>query len=221
MQIVREARELAAALAAARRLAQSAFGDSALLLERYLAAPRHLEVQVFADAPRQLRAPRRPRLFHAASPPEAHRGSAGTGGARRGARAAAGRGLVVAREDRLRERRHGRVPVRRARVLFHGNEHAPAGRAHRDRGGHRTRPRRMAAAGRCRRAAAAVAGGHTAQRARHRGAGVRGRPRARLSAERRSPAAARMATAPSTCASMRASAAATRCRTVTTRCSAR
>jgi 3-methylcrotonyl-CoA carboxylase alpha subunit len=49
MQIVREEGELTAALAAARRLAESAFGDGALLLERYLAAPRHLEVQVFGD----------------------------------------------------------------------------------------------------------------------------------------------------------------------------
>ena len=49
MQIVREERELEGALAAARRLAQSAFGDGALLLERYLSAPRHVEVQVFAD----------------------------------------------------------------------------------------------------------------------------------------------------------------------------
>ena len=38
------------ALAAARRLAESAFGDGALLLERYLPAPRHVEVQVFADS---------------------------------------------------------------------------------------------------------------------------------------------------------------------------
>src|SRR5215469_13724092 len=49
MQIVRDGAELPAALAAARRLAESAFGDGALLLERYLPAPRHLEVQVFAD----------------------------------------------------------------------------------------------------------------------------------------------------------------------------
>jgi 3-methylcrotonyl-CoA carboxylase alpha subunit len=49
MQIVREERELPAALAAARRLAESAFGDGALLIERYLPAPRHIEVQVFAD----------------------------------------------------------------------------------------------------------------------------------------------------------------------------
>ncbi|HWZ62859.1 MAG TPA: biotin carboxylase N-terminal domain-containing protein [Steroidobacteraceae bacterium] len=49
MQIVRQESELTAALAAARRLAESGFGDGALLLERYLAAPRHLEVQVFGD----------------------------------------------------------------------------------------------------------------------------------------------------------------------------
>jgi 3-methylcrotonyl-CoA carboxylase alpha subunit len=50
MQIVRSPEQLAPALAAARRLAESAFGDGALLLERYLPAPRHLEVQVFADS---------------------------------------------------------------------------------------------------------------------------------------------------------------------------
>ena len=49
MRIVREEGELREALAGARRLAESAFGDSALLLERYLPAPRHVEVQVFAD----------------------------------------------------------------------------------------------------------------------------------------------------------------------------
>ena len=50
MQIVRTAEQLApGAHAAARRLAESAFGDGSLLIERYLPAPRHLEVQVFAD----------------------------------------------------------------------------------------------------------------------------------------------------------------------------
>jgi 3-methylcrotonyl-CoA carboxylase alpha subunit len=49
MQIVRHPEELAPRLSAARRLAESAFGDGALLIERYLTAPRHLEVQVFAD----------------------------------------------------------------------------------------------------------------------------------------------------------------------------
>ena len=49
MRIVTEKSEIAPALSGARRLAESAFGDSALLLERYLPAPRHVEVQVFAD----------------------------------------------------------------------------------------------------------------------------------------------------------------------------
>jgi len=50
MRVVHAKEELPAALAAARRLAQSAFGDGTLLIERYLPEPRHIEVQVFADA---------------------------------------------------------------------------------------------------------------------------------------------------------------------------
>ena len=42
--------DLAAAFASATRRAQSAFGNAALYLERYLERPRHVEVQVFADA---------------------------------------------------------------------------------------------------------------------------------------------------------------------------
>lgn len=49
MRIVREPGELAAALAAARREALSAFGDDELILEKYLERPRHVEVQVFGD----------------------------------------------------------------------------------------------------------------------------------------------------------------------------
>jgi 3-methylcrotonyl-CoA carboxylase alpha subunit len=49
MHIVNEAGELRAALATAKRLAAAAFKDDRLLLERYLPAPRHVEVQVFAD----------------------------------------------------------------------------------------------------------------------------------------------------------------------------
>ena len=50
MQIVTAAAQLTGALAAARRLAESAFGDGTLLLERFLPTPRHVEVQVFADS---------------------------------------------------------------------------------------------------------------------------------------------------------------------------
>ncbi|MGH8327111.1 MAG: acetyl-CoA carboxylase biotin carboxylase subunit, partial [Steroidobacteraceae bacterium] len=49
MSIVRGPGELRAALEASRRLAQSAFGDGRLLLERYLPDARHVEVQVLAD----------------------------------------------------------------------------------------------------------------------------------------------------------------------------
>ena len=50
MRIVERAGDLPAALAAAEREASAAFGDGTLLLERYIARPRHVEVQVLADA---------------------------------------------------------------------------------------------------------------------------------------------------------------------------
>src|SRR6185437_6499349 len=42
--------DLPAALASSRREAAAAFGDDTLFLERWVARPRHVEVQVFADA---------------------------------------------------------------------------------------------------------------------------------------------------------------------------
>jgi len=50
MQVVRSAGELPEALATARRVAAAAFGDDTLLLERLIERPRHIEVQVLADA---------------------------------------------------------------------------------------------------------------------------------------------------------------------------
>src|SRR5205823_1945613 len=50
MRLVRQEGELAAALRAARGEAAGAFGDSAVYLERYVAEPRHIEIQVLADA---------------------------------------------------------------------------------------------------------------------------------------------------------------------------
>lgn len=49
MRIVHSADEFGGALAAARREAQAAFSDDQVLLERYLTAPKHLEVQILAD----------------------------------------------------------------------------------------------------------------------------------------------------------------------------
>lgn len=49
MEIVEDASGLARALASARRVAAAAFGDDALILERLIRRPRHIEVQVFGD----------------------------------------------------------------------------------------------------------------------------------------------------------------------------
>ena len=49
MRVVRSRTELDDAVAAARREAQSAFGDDRVYLERYLERPRHIEIQLLAD----------------------------------------------------------------------------------------------------------------------------------------------------------------------------
>ncbi|MEJ0026317.1 MAG: biotin carboxylase N-terminal domain-containing protein [Rhizomicrobium sp.] len=49
MRRVDEAADFPAALAGAKREAASAFGDDKVLIEKYVARPRHIEVQVFAD----------------------------------------------------------------------------------------------------------------------------------------------------------------------------
>ena len=50
MRIVRSTDELDEALAAARREARAAFGDDTVFCERYLERPRHVEIQLLADA---------------------------------------------------------------------------------------------------------------------------------------------------------------------------
>ena len=50
MRVVREASQFDAALAAARREASASFGDVHMLIEKFVTQPRHIEVQVFADA---------------------------------------------------------------------------------------------------------------------------------------------------------------------------
>lgn len=50
MRIVNEVVEFSRALDGAKREALASFGDDRVLIEKYLTAPRHIEVQVFADA---------------------------------------------------------------------------------------------------------------------------------------------------------------------------
>ncbi|MEO3869295.1 biotin carboxylase N-terminal domain-containing protein [Nonomuraea sp. B12E4] len=50
MVLVWSAAELAGAIESARRTALAAFGDGTLLIERYVENPRHIEIQVLADA---------------------------------------------------------------------------------------------------------------------------------------------------------------------------
>jgi len=49
MRVVRAPADLPAALEGARREAANAFGDDTLLIEKFLDAPRHVELQVFGD----------------------------------------------------------------------------------------------------------------------------------------------------------------------------
>ena len=49
MSIVNAESDLSSALATARRLAKAAFNDDTLLLESYIASPRHIEVQILGD----------------------------------------------------------------------------------------------------------------------------------------------------------------------------
>ncbi|MFE3720820.1 acetyl-CoA carboxylase biotin carboxylase subunit [Streptomyces cyaneofuscatus] len=50
MRLVRDAAVLAEEIAAARREARASFGDDTLLVERWIDRPRHIEIQVLADA---------------------------------------------------------------------------------------------------------------------------------------------------------------------------
>jgi len=50
MRRVDKAAEFAAALASCQREAEASFGDTHVLVEKYVLKPRHIEIQVFADS---------------------------------------------------------------------------------------------------------------------------------------------------------------------------
>ncbi len=50
MRAVEKAEDFAAALASCKREAMGSFGDDAVLVEKYVQRPRHIEIQVFGDA---------------------------------------------------------------------------------------------------------------------------------------------------------------------------
>ena len=115
MRRVEKAGDFEAALESAQREARAPSAMPRVLVEKYVTAPRHIEIQVFADAPRQRRASLRARLLAAAPASEGDRGGAGAGHAAGDARRDGARGGRGGAGGRLCRRRHGRVHRRRPR----------------------------------------------------------------------------------------------------------
>ena len=152
------------ALEGAVREVAAAFGSGRVLIEKYVAAPRHIEIQVFADrhgniihlGERDCSLQRRhQKVIEEAPAPgmteklRAQMGAAAVEAARAVGYVGAGTVEFVA---------DGSKGLRAGRLLVHRNEHAASGRASGDRGGHRPRSGRVAIPGRGRRKAAAGAG---------------------------------------------------------------
>ena len=169
MKVARTAEDLDVAIKTARAEAKAAFGDDSVYIEKYLtqAAP-HRDPGLRRRQGRR-HPPGRARLLAAAPPPE---GAARRRPRRRSTPRRARRiGTTVAArhaEAQLSRRRHGRVPLRGRRVLFHRDEHAPAGRAPGHRDDHRHRSRARADPHRLRRAAVGEAGRRDVLGPRHR-----------------------------------------------------
>ena len=157
--------EFEAALESAAREAQSSFGDARVLIEKYVTAPRHIEMQVFADShgnvihlnERDCSLQRRhQKVIEEAPAPGMTRGAARRDGRAPRPKAARAVGYAGRRHGRVHRRRREGAAARR--LLVHGDEHAAAGRASGDRGDHRARSGGVAVPRRGGRAAAARAG---------------------------------------------------------------
>ena len=154
------------------REAEAAFGDDTVFCERYLERPRHVEIQLLADAHGTVRRARRARVLGPAPPPEGARGVAlpALDPALRAAMSDAA--VAFARAIGYRERRHGRVRARRPRLLLPRAERPHPGRAPGDRARHGPRPRRGSSCG-SPRASRSDASAHSLSRPRGRGAALR------------------------------------------------
>ena len=167
MRLVTEPSQLPAALDSARSEAQAAFGSGELLLERALLAPRHVEVQVFADAhghcihlgERDCSVQRRHQKIIEETPSPAVDAALRERMGRCAVELAQAAGYVGAGtvEFLLDESPEAHNCARRGRDAFlhDGNEHAAAGRAPGHRGRDRAGPGGVAAADRAGRTAAA------------------------------------------------------------------
>ena len=152
MRTVDSEAALVNAIRTARSEARSAFGDSAIYLERRIVRPRHIEVQLLGDlagtvipfVERECSIQRRHQKVVEESPSMA---------VDSGAAPSPGRGGGLSRADRrVHERRDDRIPAGRGRfVLLPRDEHAPPGRAPRHRDGDEHRPGEMADPDRARR----------------------------------------------------------------------
>ena len=141
MRVVHTEAALLSAVTLTRGEAQAAFGNPTLYMEKFLANPRHIEIQVLADEhknavylfERDCSMQRRHQKIIEEAPAPGHL-AARADAHRRALR----RSLP---QDRLSRRGHVRVPLPGRRVLLHRDEHARAGRAPGDRADHRHRHR--------------------------------------------------------------------------------
>ena len=138
--------ELERAYTTARSEARAAFGNDAVYMERLVQHPRHVEVQVLADAhgnavalcERDCSVQRRHQKLIEEAPSPAMEAGLGEGLRRAMCDAA----VSAVREVGYDQRRHHRVFARcRRQLLLHGDEHPHPGRASRDRADHPDRPR--------------------------------------------------------------------------------
>ena len=179
----------------------ASFGDDRVFIEKFIEAPRHIEIQVLGDqhgnivylGERECSIQRRhQKVVEEAPSPFVTPEDAQEHG-RAGGRARPG--------GRILQRRHGRADRQRRRperqeLLLPGDEHPAAGRASGDRGSHRPRPGRADDPRGGGREAGVHAKGREARRLGGRDAGLCRGPVSRVPAEHRAAGAVPAATPP-------------------------